>query len=156
MSTAAMNAVDQSKAGAASGILSMSRMVGGTFGVAVMGALIQSLGRSHLEELLPRATSGQIERLTEALAGGGRGISNAVVAQAVQTSFLDAVNLAMKVGAGFALVGAVVSWVLIDVGPVREPQPHSAEERLELDLVEAGDAGGAPQGEPAIARELAH
>jgi EmrB/QacA subfamily drug resistance transporter len=40
MSTAAMNAVDQSKAGVASGILSMSRMVGGTLGVAVLGTFI--------------------------------------------------------------------------------------------------------------------
>ena len=44
MSTAAMNAVDQTKAGVASGILSMSRMVGGTFGVAVMGALVAGTG----------------------------------------------------------------------------------------------------------------
>ncbi len=40
MSTAAMNAVDRTKAGVAGGILSMSRMVGGTLGVAVMGAFI--------------------------------------------------------------------------------------------------------------------
>ena len=40
MSTAAMNAVDQSKAGVASGILSMSRMIGGVLGVAVLGAFI--------------------------------------------------------------------------------------------------------------------
>ena len=53
MSTAAMNSVDPAKAGVASGILSMSRMVGGTFGVAVMGALIAGLGRSKLDELLP-------------------------------------------------------------------------------------------------------
>ena len=40
MSTAAMNAVDRTKAGVAGGILSMSRMVGGTLGVAVLGAMI--------------------------------------------------------------------------------------------------------------------
>lgn len=40
MSTAAMNAVDQRKAGVASGILSMSRMVGGTLGIAVLGTFI--------------------------------------------------------------------------------------------------------------------
>ena len=56
MSTAAMNAVDQTKAGAASGVLSMSRMVGGTFGVAVMGALIPTLGRRHLQDSAPAAS----------------------------------------------------------------------------------------------------
>jgi EmrB/QacA subfamily drug resistance transporter len=42
MSTAAMNAVPVAKAGIASGVLSMSRMIGGTFGVAAIGALFQS------------------------------------------------------------------------------------------------------------------
>jgi EmrB/QacA subfamily drug resistance transporter len=41
MSTAAMNAVSEAKAGIASGILSMSRMIGGTLGVAAMGAVFQ-------------------------------------------------------------------------------------------------------------------
>ena len=39
MSTAAMNAVAVEKAGVASGILSMNRMVGGSLGVAVIGAV---------------------------------------------------------------------------------------------------------------------
>ena len=42
MSTAAMNAVSVSKAGVASGILSMNRMVGGTLGIAVIGAVFAS------------------------------------------------------------------------------------------------------------------
>ena len=52
MSTAAMNAVDTTKAGLASGVLSMSRMVGGTFGVAAVGALFQHISDNRLEQRL--------------------------------------------------------------------------------------------------------
>ena len=53
MSTAAMNAVDRTKAGVASGILSMSRMVGGTLGVAVLGTFIgQSTSRADFVDSL--------------------------------------------------------------------------------------------------------
>jgi EmrB/QacA subfamily drug resistance transporter len=48
MSTAAMNAVATSKAGIASGILSMFRMIGGSFGVAAIGALFQAEAGSVL------------------------------------------------------------------------------------------------------------
>lgn len=130
MSTAAMNAVDQDKAGAASGVLSMSRMVGGTFGVAVIGALVTTLGHDRLTELLPRAASGQIDQLVDALATGGHGIPGPA-GVAVQTAFLDAVNASMKLGAAFALVGAVVAWLLIDAVPplerARQAQAETAE-----------------------------
>jgi EmrB/QacA subfamily drug resistance transporter len=55
MSTAAMNAVAREKAGVASGVLTMSRMVGGTFGVAVIGALVTTVGRARIDALLPSA-----------------------------------------------------------------------------------------------------
>ena len=58
MSTAAMNAVDRTKAGVASGVLSMSRMVGGTFGVAVMGALVTAIGKSKIDQGLPHLPAG--------------------------------------------------------------------------------------------------
>src|SRR4029453_2463356 len=78
MSTAAMNAVPAQKAGVGSGILSMSRMVGGTFGVAALGALFQHIAPTDIA----RAGAGtgvrraQQERLVEGLgvgAGGGGG-----------------------------------------------------------------------------------
>ncbi len=71
MSTAAMNAVDPTKAGVASGVLSMSRMVGGTFGVAAMGALITGLGRSKIDETLRSAGSAR-HNLAEASAPAHR------------------------------------------------------------------------------------
>src|SRR3954465_2135961 len=72
MSTAAMNSVSPDKAGVASGILSMSRMVGGTFGVAAIGALFQSLSKDRLTSDLAGAnlTGAQHSAVTEALGGG--------------------------------------------------------------------------------------
>jgi hypothetical protein len=53
MTTAAMNAVDRSKAGVASGILSMNRMIGGTLGVAVLGTFIgQTTSRADFVDSL--------------------------------------------------------------------------------------------------------
>jgi len=43
MSTAAMNAVAETKAGVASGILSMNRMIGGSLGIAIIGAVFQAI-----------------------------------------------------------------------------------------------------------------
>ena len=50
MSTAAMNAVAVEKAGVASGILSMNRMVGGTLGIAVIGAVFAAQAPAGVED----------------------------------------------------------------------------------------------------------
>jgi EmrB/QacA subfamily drug resistance transporter len=49
MTSAAMNAVPVQKAGIASGVLSMFRMVGGSLGIAVTGAIFQSVSSARLE-----------------------------------------------------------------------------------------------------------
>jgi EmrB/QacA subfamily drug resistance transporter len=55
MSTAAMNAVPEAKAGIASGVLSTFRMVGGSFGIAAVGAIFQAKAGGSAEEV-SRAT----------------------------------------------------------------------------------------------------
>ena len=54
MTSAAMNAVPVQKAGIASGVLSMFRMVGGSLGVAVTGAIFQARVGSQLRDRLPQ------------------------------------------------------------------------------------------------------
>jgi hypothetical protein len=124
MSTAAMNAVEQSKAGVASGILSMSRMVGGSFGVAAMGALITGLGDHRLGRLLPELSSSARAKLAESLgAGAGTGATGRT-ASALQDAFVYALNDGLRVGAAVALAGAVLAFVLIE--PKRETAPAEA------------------------------
>ncbi len=134
-----MNAVVKTKAGVASGVLSMSRMVGGTFGVAVLGALIAAVGRSKLDALLPAVPTGKRAALADALGSGGAGVP-AQVAHAVQEAFVAALRDGLRLGAAVALLGALLAAVLVTGRPVEAE-----------DAVPAGvDAGEAtPAGSPA-------
>jgi EmrB/QacA subfamily drug resistance transporter len=139
MSTAAMNAVDDSKAGVASGVLSMARMVGGTFGVAALGALVAALGRSRLAELLPQVSGERREQLVDALGSGAADGAAAAppVAAAMREAFVGALQSGLRLAAAFALVGAVAAFALVR----REPGAAPA----------AAVAAGTPAGEEAAA-----
>ncbi|MEA2306028.1 MAG: hypothetical protein QOH43_3308 [Solirubrobacteraceae bacterium] len=141
MSTAAMNAVDQTKAGVASGILSMSRMVGGTFGVAVLGALVTAVGRSKLDQLLPDVPASTRAQLAESLGGGGAVSGGAAVADAGRQAFVSALNTGLRLGAAVALAGAVVAWALI----ADRPQPVSAPVPEPIASGEAGAGEALPE-----------
>jgi EmrB/QacA subfamily drug resistance transporter len=117
MSTAAMNSVDPTRAGVASGVLSMSRMVGGTFGVAALGALVIAIGRTDLADKLPSLATGTRERLAEALGQQlPSGTPDAVV-RASHEAFISALSTGLRVGAAAALFGAVLAWTLIRARP---------------------------------------
>jgi EmrB/QacA subfamily drug resistance transporter len=113
MSTAAMNAVDRTKAGVASGLVSMSRMVGGTFGVAVMGALITGLGKSKLDDTLPNVPAAERQHLADALGAGGGTQAKGAVGDAVREAFVYALNNGLRIGAAAAVGAAIVAWLLI-------------------------------------------
>jgi EmrB/QacA subfamily drug resistance transporter len=127
MSTAAMNAVDRTKAGVASGVLSMSRMVGGTFGVAALGALIAGVGRHDLERSLPQVAGTARDRLVDGL-GSGAGLEHApaAVQSAAGSAFVDALGTGLTISAATALVAAVLAWLLIDSGRPAQPEPVPA------------------------------
>jgi MFS family permease len=93
MSTAAMNAVSATKAGIASGLLSMSRMVGGSFGVAAIGALFQA----KAGDLNPSAAAHQTPQ----------------AAHAAAQTFVDALSSAMVLSTGVAATGAVVAATML-------------------------------------------
>jgi EmrB/QacA subfamily drug resistance transporter len=127
MSLAAMNAVDRTKAGVASGILSMVRMVGGTFGVAVMGAIIATLGRERLTTLLPQASSAQRRTLVNALGSGGSNSSlPSGVQGALSHTYVYALSNALFVAGGLALVGAALAWLLVRPSTPATPKPVQA------------------------------
>jgi MFS family permease len=140
MSLAAMNAVDRAKAGVASGILSMNRMVGGTFGVAILGALVATLGRSKIDELLPRLPDAARGKLADGLGSGGvaHGVP-ARVTDAAQQAFVYSLHYGLLLGSGVALLGALAAFTLIR---------KRAEEQPEIADGVAGDSSSALPEEP--------
>ncbi len=131
MSTAAMNSVDRTKAGVASGTVSMSRMIGGTFGVAVMGAIVAAVGASHLDSSLPHIPAATRAAIANSLGSGGTlpgaHFTPHVVA-ATNDAFVAGMTTGLTVSATAAAVGAVFAALLIErkkkasAVPVAEPQ----------------------------------
>ena len=130
MSTAAMNSVDRTKAGAASGVLSMSRMVGSTFGVAVMGALIATIGRAKINAGLPHLPAATRSALANTLGSGaalGDHHASGQVISTVRGAFVSALSSGLTIGAIFTFLGAGLAWALIQRKPtVAEPEAELA------------------------------
>ncbi len=128
MSTAAMNAVDRTKAGAASGVLSMSRMVGSTFGVAVMGALVAAIGGSKIDSLLPHVPAATRDAVKNALGSGAAigGHAPSTIVAAANDAFVTALGTGLLIGGFVTLLGAVAAWTLIERRVVT-PQPATVQ-----------------------------
>ena len=117
MSTAAMNAVPAHKAGVGSGILSMSRMVGGTFGVAALGALFQHIARADIADALA-GTRRERRAAGAARRGPGHGLATAgglppAAADAAHNAFIHALSSGMWLSASVAAAGVVIAFTLI-------------------------------------------
>ncbi|HEY4829624.1 MAG TPA: MFS transporter [Solirubrobacteraceae bacterium] len=130
MSTAAMNSVDRTKAGAASGVLSMTRMVGSTFGVAVMGALVAAIGRSKVDSGLPHVAASTRTAIVNALGSGGTVSGPHVPVQVVSVArgaFVSALATGLTISAAVTLCGAAAAWLLISPR-IKQTAPETAPE----------------------------
>jgi hypothetical protein len=113
-------------------------MVGGTFGVAAMGALITGLGKSRLDDVLPNVPAGQRQQLADSLGAGGATRASGPVGDAAREAFVYALNNGLRIGAAFAAVGALVAWMLI-------ADRHEAPAEVGAESAAAGPAEPAPE-----------
>jgi hypothetical protein len=89
-------------------------MVGGSFGVAAMGALIAGLGSHRLGQLLPGLSDSARSKLTDSLGSGAGAEATGRTASALQDAFVYALNDGLRIGALVALAGAVVAFFMIE------------------------------------------
>jgi MFS family permease len=140
MSTAAMNAVDVSKAGVASGVLSMGRMVGGSLGVAVTGALFQSTFSSRLGELMGGASKASSDKVFEAVSSGqtaqiSHGANGKQIISDAHDAFVHALTGSMRLSLAVVVAGLVMASLLMKGGlpprkRVEERSPEAVAEPL--------------------------
>ena len=111
-----------------------------TFGVAVMGALVATIGRSKIDELLPSLPDHTRAAIANGISSGGSFSGHHVSAQIVSASreaFVSALGTGLTVGAVVTLIGAFVAWTLIAPRPKQvEPEATSPEPRTEPERTE--------------------
>jgi EmrB/QacA subfamily drug resistance transporter len=151
MTSAAMNAVPVQKAGIASGVLSMFRMIGGSLGIAITGAIFQTLVSSRLDSLLggTGVSAAQQESISDQLGGGGvpnvPGLDPAQAKEVVvagNEAFVYALSHAMTVSGFVALAGAIIGATAIRAKSRGSVSPEAA-------VAEASPGGEALAGEEA-------
>ena len=108
-----MGSLPIAKAGVGSAVNDATRTLGGALGVAVLGSLLSSGYRAGMDGMSAAAQ----DSLAGALALAGRTGDGALAGTARQ-AFVDGMHTAVLVGAGIALLGALLAAVAL---PAREP-----------------------------------
>ncbi len=109
--TAIVASLPPQKQGVASAVNDVSRELGGAFGIAVLGSVLNGAYRGGLDgptgELPPAAREQATGSLAAAMQlGDRRGAQGAELVAAAQSAFMDGLRLSMIVGAALLLVGA--------------------------------------------------
>ncbi len=138
--TGGMQAIPEAKAGAASGILSMIRLLGAVFGVAVTGALFKAMENSRLAELLAasgaKLSASDRAEIRGLLSGSGAAkdklarLAPSVAEQVdrvVREAFVYAFDGAMLLCMAISLVGALTALLVAGKTPQHAagPAPES-------------------------------
>jgi hypothetical protein len=106
-----------------------------------MGALVATIGRSKIDQLLPHLPSASRAAIANGISSGGSLGGHHATAQVVSASreaFVSALGTGLTVGAAAVLIGAVVAWVLVESRPkqaepeLAAPQPRGDPEPAEI------------------------
>jgi MFS transporter, DHA2 family, multidrug resistance protein len=115
---AALGAISDDNTGVASGVLQALRMVGGSLGAAILGALINATYRDQLEQAVSPALARPARESAVAGIDAANATDSAPLLDAVREAFVSGMNLTLWVSAALMVVGGLLALVL-------RPRPHA-------------------------------
>ncbi|HEX5188491.1 MAG TPA: DHA2 family efflux MFS transporter permease subunit [Streptosporangiaceae bacterium] len=126
---AALGALAPSRSGSGSALITAMRQVGGTIGVAVLGTVLATVYRSHLDlSGLPAAAAGAIR---QSVAGGvatAHAAGSAPLLDSVRLAYVHGLDVMLWVCSGIAIVSALLALAFL---PGRTSAPPEPEPELE-------------------------
>ncbi|WP_166987881.1 DHA2 family efflux MFS transporter permease subunit [Canibacter zhoujuaniae] len=107
-----LSAVPPERAGAASAISETGFELGAAFGIAVMGSVINSVYNQRLQ--LPAGVdSVSRETISESLAGAVSFFDDQTIFTAVNTAYVQAVQMTLLVAAALCVCSAIIAWFTV-------------------------------------------
>ncbi|MGV9270368.1 MFS transporter [Kitasatospora sp. NPDC003701] len=119
VTVAIMGSLPREKAGAGSAINNTFRQVGGSLGVAVLGAVLSTVYRDGMADQLDKLPTEALrekagESLEATLAVAGKlGPQGAELVGPANASFIDAMHVVAGLSAGVTAIGALLAWLLL-------------------------------------------
>lgn len=122
---AALGALSAERSGAGSALITAMRQVGATIGVAVLGTVLNSAYRSHLDlNGLPAAVSDAAKSSVAAGVAVAHALRSASLLESVRTAFVHGMDIMLWTCAGIAIVSAVLALAFL---PRRSGQASEGE-----------------------------
>jgi EmrB/QacA subfamily drug resistance transporter len=109
---AALGAVPADNSGVASGVLQALRMVGGSLGAAILGALINATYRDQLEQAVSPALARPARESAVAGIDAANAAHSAPLLDAVRDAFVSGMNVTLWVSAALMAAAGVLALVL--------------------------------------------
>jgi EmrB/QacA subfamily drug resistance transporter len=111
---AALGALDPARAGIGSGLIMACRQVGATIGVALLGTVMNSVYRGHVDVAgLPAQLAGLVR---QGIAGGvavAQRLSDAALASSAKSAFITSLDVMLLVCGGIAIVSMVLALLFL-------------------------------------------
>ena len=140
---AVMGAVPEANAGVASAMNDVTRQVGGAFGVAVIGSVVNTVYSGRMDEAVAGLPPEAAKAASDSVGAASRAASTlpaeaaAALADAANMAFTDALGIAVLVSAGAALAGSVLIARFMPARHLPDGEVGESGEDAASDLAEA-------------------